>query len=198
MTPVEVRTDERIVEAALAMFGTRGYEATSLDAIAAELGIRKQTILYWFASKDVLLAAVVERTAAALVGSLDRTMAELGPDDDRVEAVVAEVFRFAVRQPAVLGLLREVHRLGPAASAGLAVEIQPMVERAVAFLQSEMDAGRVRRADPRLLALLLYATVVGVATEVEAQRAVGVEPGVITLRRLRHELLAYVRAALHP
>ncbi len=198
MTPVEVRTDERIVDAALAMFGTRGYEATSLDAIAAELGIRKQTILYWFASKDVLLAAVVERTTAALVGTLDRTMVGLGPDDDRVDAVVSEVFRFAVRQPAVLGLLREVHRLGPTASAGLAVEIQPMVERAVAFLSAEMDAGRVRRADPRLLTLLLYATVVGVATEVEAQRAVGLDPGVVTLRRLRRELLAYVRAALRP
>jgi hypothetical protein len=44
--------------------------------------------------------------------------------------------------------------------------------------------------------LFVYATVVGVATEVEAQRAVGYEPSVTSLRRLRRELFAYVRAAL--
>ena len=44
-------------------FGTRGYEATSLDDLAGRLGIRKQTILYWFPSKDVLLEAVVDRCA---------------------------------------------------------------------------------------------------------------------------------------
>ena len=58
------RTDARILDAALSQFGTRGFEATSLDAIAGELGVRKQTILYWFPSKDALLDAVVERTAA--------------------------------------------------------------------------------------------------------------------------------------
>ena len=36
----------------LDLFAGRGFGATSLDAIAAELGVRKQTILYWFPSKD--------------------------------------------------------------------------------------------------------------------------------------------------
>ena len=39
-------TAERILVAAMGEFGTRGYEATSLDELARELGIRKQTILY--------------------------------------------------------------------------------------------------------------------------------------------------------
>ena len=59
-----------------------------------------------------------------------------------------------------------------------------------------MDAGTIRRAEPRLLVLFVYATVVGAATEVEAQRAVGYEPSLASLRRLRRELFAYVRAAL--
>ena len=57
-------------------FGTRGYEATSLDDLAGRLGIRKQTILYWFPSKEVLLEAVVDRCAdevtSRLVGGLAR------------------------------------------------------------------------------------------------------------------------------
>jgi len=59
----ERRTPDRILDAAMVEFGTRGYEATSLDDLAGRLGIRKQTILYWYSSKDVLLEAVVDRCA---------------------------------------------------------------------------------------------------------------------------------------
>jgi hypothetical protein len=59
-----------------------------------------------------------------------------------------------------------------------------------------MDAGRLRRADPRLLAALCYATVTGIATEPEALRAVGWDASAVGLRHLRAELLAFLRAAL--
>ncbi|MDQ1395177.1 MAG: TetR/AcrR family transcriptional regulator, partial [Acidimicrobiaceae bacterium] len=41
-------TRDRILDAALVSFASRGYEATSLDTLAAGLGLRKQTILYHF------------------------------------------------------------------------------------------------------------------------------------------------------
>jgi hypothetical protein len=76
--------------------------------------------------------------------------------------------------------------------------IAPLVGRAVVYLGHEMDAGRLRQADPRLLAALAYATVTGIATEPEALRAVGWQPTVAELRRLRDELRAFLRAALAP
>ena len=57
-----------------------------------------------------------------------------------------------------------------------------------------MDAGRLRRGDPRLIAALAYATVTGVATEPEALRAVGWKPTAAGLRHLRDELRAFLRA----
>jgi hypothetical protein len=76
--------------------------------------------------------------------------------------------------------------------------MSPLVERAVVWLQAEMDAGRVRRGDPRLTVALAYATVTGIATEPEALRVVGWQPDAAGLRRLRRELLAFLRAALAP
>ena len=64
MTTGERRsTADRILVTAMAEFGTRGYEATSLDDLARLLGIRKQTILYWFPSKELLLEAVKQNVA---------------------------------------------------------------------------------------------------------------------------------------
>jgi AcrR family transcriptional regulator len=64
-------TSERILDAALVSFATRGYEASSLDALAQGLEIRKQTILYWFPSKEVLLEAVIDRSAIELSAALE-------------------------------------------------------------------------------------------------------------------------------
>jgi AcrR family transcriptional regulator len=190
------RTADRILVTAMREFGTRGYEATSLDDLARDLGIRKQTILYWFPSKDALLEAVVDRCAAEVTGRLERGLATAGEGFGRVEAMVRVMFRLAARHPAMLGFLREVTRLGPPASTRLLAQLQPLVDRAAGFLEDEMDAGRMRRHDPRLLLLASYSMVTGLATEVEVLRAFGEEPTLASLVRRRDELLELLRASL--
>jgi AcrR family transcriptional regulator len=191
-----VDTRGRILDAALASFADRGYEATSLDAIANVLGVRKQTILYHFGTKEALLDAVIDDSASELSDVLERALAKAGPGFDRVVALVKAVFRLAARRPELLGLLREVSRLGPPATTRLMDSLEPLIERARAFLEAEMDAGHMRQQDPRLLLLSSYSTVIGVATEVEVLRAVGVEPTVRSLLRRRDELLDFLRSAL--
>jgi hypothetical protein len=65
-------------------------------------------------------------------------------------------------------------------------------------MSDEMDAGRLRRADPGLVVALAYATVTGIATEPEALRVVGWSADIGGLRRLRDELVSFLRAALDP
>ena len=192
-------TRERILEAALGLFGTRGVDAVSLDEIARVVGVRKQTVLYWFATKDDLVDEVLAVAAAELVIVIDAAL-RAAPDDplDRIDAVVRAAFRPAVRRPALLGLIREVSRLDGTQAARLRERIQPLVDRAVVYLGTEMDAGRLRSGDPRLVAALGYATLTGIATEPEALRAVGWQSTPAGLRQLRDELRAFLRAALAP
>jgi AcrR family transcriptional regulator len=191
-------TDERILVAAMSAFGTRGYDGTSLDDLARDLGIRKQTILYWYPSKEALLAAVVDRCADEVAGRLVRALEGAGDGFGRVEAMVRAMFRLAARHPSMLGFLREVTRLGPPASTRLLGRLEPLIDRASGFLQVEMDAGRMRRHDPRLLLLAAYSMVTGMATEVDVLRAFGEEPTLPSLLRRRDELLSLLRAALDP
>lgn len=193
------RTRERILDVATDLFGVRGVEAVSLDVIAAEVGVAKQTLLYWFPSKDDLVQAVLVGAVHELSLGVEAAIRASSDDPlDRIEAVVRAVFRPAVRRPALLGLIREISRLTATSGNRLTAELQPLVDRAVGYLGVEMDRGRLRRADPRLVAALCYATVTGIATEPEALRAVGWTPTTAELRRLRSELLAFLRAALTP
>jgi TetR/AcrR family transcriptional regulator len=193
---IATTTGERILETAIQSFGTGGYEATSLDALAAVLGVRKQTILYWFPSKEALLAAAVDRTAEQLSAALEQSLLRAGEGWPRVEAIVRSVFRVSVRRPELLGVVREVSRLGPPASTRLLHALEPLMERATGFLRAEMAAGRMREQEPRLVLLAAYSAVIGMATEVEVLRALGFDLTARELVRRRDELLDFLRAAL--
>ncbi len=194
-----VPTRQRILDAALDLFGARGVEAVSLDEIAREVGVRKQTVLYWFPSKDELIDAVLEAVASELVVVIDAAVRSAADDPlDRIDAVVRAVFRPAVRRPAMLGLVREVSRLPAPHADRLRIHVQPLVDRCVEYLALEMEKGSLRRGDPGLIVALAYATVTGIATEPEALRAVGWQATPAGLRRLRDELRAFLRAALSP
>ena len=191
-------TRERILDAALSSFGTIGYDGTSLDDLANGLGIRKQTILYHFVSKRGLLGAVVDRSAADLNGALLEVLDGEATDWERVEALVRSVFRVALEQPLLMGLLREVSRPGSPAAPRLKGAMGPLMDRAQAWMEREMDAGRMRRTDAQLVLISAYSTVVGLATEIEVLRAAGLEPTMRTVATRRRELLRFLRASLDP
>jgi AcrR family transcriptional regulator len=158
--------------------------------------MRKQSILYWFPSKEVLLEAVIDRSAGELRDTLEKSLDRAGTGWPRVEAVVRSVFRLAARRPELLGLLREVSRLGPPAATRLVEALDPLVQRASAFLEAEMNAGHMRRHEPRLLLLAIYSMVVGMVTEVEVLKALGEGPTARSLVRRRAEILAFLETAL--
>lgn len=65
-------TSERILEAARALFAARGYRATSMQAIADEVGITKAALYYHFDSKDEIL----HRLTLPLLDELEAVLAE--------------------------------------------------------------------------------------------------------------------------
>ncbi len=198
ISPDRISTRDRILAAALAAYGTDGYAATSLDTLAEQLGVRKQTILYWFPSKRALFEAVIDEAASSLIEVFDAAASSGLVGMDQVEAIIRRVLRLAVQRPELLGLVREVSRPGSLSAVRLADRVAPVFARAADFLAREMAAGRFRRSDPPMLLLSLYSTVVGVAGEFEVQRAIGLEPTLRVAVERRRELVRFLRAALVP
>ena len=195
-----VDTRQRILSTALESFGTTGVDGTSLDALARELGLAKQSILYHFNSKQILFQAVVDRAADVFISELDAEVEPLPRDDvfAQVEGAVRVVFRLALQRPALLGLLREASRPGSSVAVQLSGRLSIHIDAAQRSLEQALVEGRVAGSDARLLLFSLYSTIMGVATEVEVMRAMGVEPSLRSLAERRRELLRFLRAALDP
>ncbi len=191
-----VTTPERILEAALRSFGTTGIDGTSLDAIARDLGMTKQAILYWYPSKEALVEAVIDFCATEVQTRFARGLDGAPDGFGRIEAIVRVAFRLAARHPSMLGFMREVNRLGPPTSTRLTEAVAPLLTAAAGWLDAEMDGGRLRRHDPKLLVLMAYSSVTGLATEVEVLRALGEEPTLASLVRRRDQLTDLLRDAL--
>ncbi len=161
------------------------------------LEVRKQTILYWFPSKEVLLEAVIDRSVVELSAAMEGALGTAGTGWARVEAVVRSVFSLAARRPELLGLVREVSRLGTPASTRFVSAMDPLV-------RSERRSSSSPRWTPvtcgvtsrDCLLLAIYSTVIGMVTEVEVLRAFGEEPTARSLVRRRAEILELLRSAL--
>jgi AcrR family transcriptional regulator len=188
-----------IVEEAIRQFGREGYKGASLDHIAQAVGVRKQTLLYYFPTKDKLLEACL--TAAGERLALEIGLGLEGKETywDRAEAVLHAVFGLAAEWPEFPMFIREAGRLGPDAFDRFAAVIDPLRERAVGFLQAGMDTDEIRKQDPALLLFTLYTAVVGALSEASVLHAVvGDDEGRASLKRREIETLAFVRAALRP
>lgn len=175
-TPDPAPTAERLLQAARRSFATRGYAASSLDDIATDCGVRKQTLLYHYPSKEDLLDAVIARTVDELAAYLEGVV---GVSPDPRAAIVDGLFRVDRARPELLEVIREILRLGPPASTRLMALAEPHLDR----LAGSMPRHRVLGA---------AAIVLGMATEVEVLEALGVRSTLADLRRRRRHLSSYL------
>jgi AcrR family transcriptional regulator len=193
----ERRSD--LIDEAIRQFGRTGYSGTSLDAVATEVGVRKQTLLYYFPTKEALLEACLSAAGKRLALEIASALEGKDATEDRAEAVIHAVFSLAAEWPEFPMFIREAGRLGPDAFERFAGVLEPLRKRALDFLQTGMDAGQIRKQDPAFLLFTLYTAVVGSLTEASVLNAVvGPQKGRASLHRREREVVAFVRGALQP
>jgi AcrR family transcriptional regulator len=99
--PRSERAHERVLEAATTLFGERGLDATSMDAIAEASGVSKATIYNHWPDKDALCLEVMTR-----VYGVDRPPAAASASPDVRAAIIAllaqQPFGGGAERPAIL------------------------------------------------------------------------------------------------
>jgi TetR/AcrR family transcriptional regulator len=193
------RRKTTIVEEAIRQFGTEGYAGATLDSIAQAVGVRKQTLLYYFPNKDALLEACLAAAGQRVAEDISAAL-EASPDPElRAEAVIHAVYELAAQWPEFPMFIREAGRLGPNAFDRFGGALEPLRIRAIEFLQAGMDAGVIRQQDPAMLLFTLYTAVIGSLTEASVLASfVGKDDARTSLKRREAEVVELVRAALAP
>lgn len=197
--PNDTRT--AILDAATRHFAEQGYAGTSLNDIAGEVGIRRPSLLHHFPSKLDLYRAVLLHAFGDWFGLVDE--ATEGPREGwpQVERVLEAAFTFFEEHPEFVRLARrEAIEGGPILRDELTELLQPLFVRACGYFEREMDAGRLRRYDPRHLLLTGYGAVLSWFSDAPLITALvdGDPLGQKMLAERRREVVALFRAALDP
>src|SRR3954447_8951897 len=149
----------RILEAARGEFAQRGF-AARLQDIAERAGLTHPTLLYHFGSKERLYAAVIEDAMHDWAAMTDSLVAVAPVGFERVAALVrAGMEFFATHLDFVIIWRREAIEGGGRLEDAMAEHLRPFLERAVAFLEREVAAGRLREHDPFELMQIIYGAV---------------------------------------
>lgn len=151
---------EAILDVAAESFLEHGYAGTTMSAIAATLGGSKGTLWSYFASKEVLFAAVIDRVTQAFRAQLSLI---LNPRDG-VEAALRRFcieFLRKVTSPEAIALHRlvvgETNRFPEIGHIFYERAPRQTQKLLAEFLAEAMERKSLRRADPLIAARQLVA-----------------------------------------
>ena len=147
---------ERTIAAAVVLFYERGYENTTLDAVAERLGVTKPFIYAYFSSKAELLAEICGRGISSSLAAVDNALAR-GEGPTATLQILSENFVASVldNQKHIAVLTREEKNLDPADYARINEKRRQFDHRLTALLRQGVEAGEFDVADPHLASLAI-------------------------------------------
>ena len=200
--PPESRSSSRRVSC----FAEHGYEGTSLNDIAAGVGIRRASLLHHFPSKEAVYQSVFERALADWGERINKSVDDppagaegrAGPTSTGCST---EAVRWFFENPEFVRLVRhESLAAGSHLGFDLGEAIRPYFQRAVNYFDREMGAGRLRKHDPEQLIISGYGAILNYFSDVHfLEGLLGRDPMAEDAIETRIQAVRdFFRAALEP
>ena len=147
---------ERILEEAVKLFYERGFTGTTLDDIAAELGVTKPFIYTHFRSKVDLLAALCKPTIELSLDAVTGAAKGPGTPTERLHRAIVDFTQVVLSRQANIAIyVREEKNLSPEALAEINT-LRKRFDRVLSKLLAEgVAAGEFATRDVNLAALAI-------------------------------------------
>ena len=191
-----------ILEAAIKLFRDRGFESTTVQAVAAEAGVAAGTVYLYFSSKEAILAALQEDFEAGLIDRVaeisEAVLAEEAQSGQDVsyEEVVARLIDGLVdfslgRRDVAEVVAREKGRLAVTADSPL--PRGALTELLTRIVREGVRLGHIETADPEMSAYLL-----NLATSTAIGQAIAFEDEAMLRRVVASAKELYIKALAPP
>jgi len=146
-----------IVQAAIAEFRASGFDATSMDRVAATAGVSKRTVYNHFPSKDDLFAQILQELWACSTAAVQGPYRADLPLRDQLIDVLRQKMTL-MRDPYFLDLAKvaiaeAIHT--PERARSMVAKLSEKEEGAAAFLRAAQADGKLKDGDAVLMANVL-------------------------------------------
>jgi AcrR family transcriptional regulator len=130
-------TDRRegLLRVAREIFAERGYQATTMDDVAAAAGFTKPILYQHFASKEALYNEIVAATAAQLLEGITASTAGVDSPREKVEAAFRAFFEIVVNETSAFRILFLQPQVGNRVS-----ELRRVESRLASFIEEQLTA----------------------------------------------------------
>ena len=148
------QTRERILDAALDLFRERGYEETTMRAIAEAAGVAVGNAYYYFRAKEHLVQAFYERTHEEHLEASGEILANEQDFGDRLRGVMRKKIDTAMPYHQLSGVLFSAAANPRSPLNPFSEESRPLRERATALFAEVLDGSTLKIRNRRLKAEL--------------------------------------------
>lgn len=152
------RNERLILDAAVRLFSSKGFDGTTISEIAEQSGLPKTNVYYYFSTK----AAIYERLISEVLEDWDKALRQLSSDLPPQEALlnyVTDKLEFSrVHGEKSRFFAGELLRGGTFLTPRQKRHVQNVTREACAVVQRWVDDGVCNPVDPRHLFIMLWST----------------------------------------
>ncbi len=150
-------TEDKILEAAQTVFIKKGMDGSRMQEIADEAGINKALLHYYFRTKQKLFEAIFKKVFKQIFPNLEAFIYSDRPIKEKLEIFIDKYISLLLKNPFLPAfILKEIHR-DPEFLASVIKSTGVKPNALFSMFEKEMNAGNIRRMDPKDLLINMLA-----------------------------------------
>ncbi len=156
--PADVRG--RLLAAALQIFTTKGYAATTVREIVEAAGVTKPVLYYYFHNKEGIYLELMQRPFARFGAIMAECLTDAGSAGERLLLLCDRIMQLFVEELDVARLMYAIYYGPPQGAPSFDFEAhhQKLHEVIAALVQAGIESGELRRESPEEMAWVILGT----------------------------------------
>lgn len=150
------KTKRKIFEASMKLFAEKGYDATSIEEITANVGVAKGTLYYHFTSKEEIFYFLVEEGIKLMQNSIDIKTSKFNNYIDKLKAIVLIQIKVVVKYENLITILLSQFWGKEERNQKCKEHVYNYISKIEGIVREGIDKGEIKEGNPEAIASEIY------------------------------------------